>query len=48
VKHGVAATLMFPWVADLPVVLKKRGNARGGKGQSSVGCSAEATRLHPR
>ena len=47
-NDGVAATLMSSWVADLPVVLKKRGNARGGKGQSRVGCSAGAPRLHLR
>ena len=36
------------WVADRPVVPRKRGNARGGKGPSRTACSTRATRLHQR
>src|SRR5881275_2378283 len=30
---------MLPWVAGLPVVPEKRGNARGGKGERRASCS---------
>src|SRR5215472_8780518 len=35
------------WLADRPVVPKRRGNARGGKGSSRTACSARATRAAP-
>src|SRR6516162_2282202 len=37
---------MASGVADRPVVPRKRGNARGGKGPSRAVCSTRATRLH--
>ena len=39
---------MLPWVAELPVLPEKRGNARGGKGERRANCSAREPRLHQR
>jgi hypothetical protein len=39
---------MLPWLAGLPVVPKKRGNARGGTGERRASCSTGEPRLHQR